>query len=164
MDSLKIGYRSGGSQLDSIDVSFIPQYNLRPGGGFGQLYERNLARNTFMSPGGLAYISSEEKVTPKYTGLPYLGFQYAFGSSLTQDVNFEYQHFFRPNTHIHFRYNRKISNGFLRNSEYKLNDLNLRFYYSNKKYATNFEVYYGEHTLVQNGGMLTDSLLGEIGR
>lgn len=162
MDSLKIGYRSGGSQLDSIDVSFIPQYNLRPGGGFGQLYERNLARNTFMSPGGLAYISSEEKVTPKYTGLPYLGFQYAFGSSLTQDVNFEYQHFFRPNTHIHFRYNRKTSNGFLRNSEYKLNDLNLRFYHSNKKYATNFEAYYGAHTLAQNGGMLTDSLLGDF--
>jgi hypothetical protein len=162
MDSLKIGYRSGGNQLDSIDASFLGKYNLRPGGGFGQLHERNLARNTFLSPGGLSYISSEEKVTPKFSGLPYLGFKYAFGSSLTQDLNVEYHQFFSANTHLHFRYNRKTSNGFLRNSDYKLNNVNLRFYHAKNIYATNFEAYYGAHDIAQNGGITTDSLLEDF--
>ena len=162
MDSLKIGYRSIGNQLDLVDASFLGKYNLRPGGGFGQLYERDLARNTFLSPGGLAYISAEEKVIPKFSGLPYLGFQYAFGTSLTQDLNFEYHQFFRPNTHIHFRYNRKTSNGLLRSSDYKLNDLNIRFYHAQDIYTTNFEAYYGAHELAQNGGMTSDSLLADF--
>lgn len=162
MDSLKLGYRSGGAQLDSVDASFIGRYSLRPGGGFGQLYERNLAENTFLNPGGLTYTSSRQKVTPKFTGLPYLGFKYAFGSSLTQDLDLEYHQFFRPNSHIHFRYNRKTSNGFLRNSDYKLNDLNLRFFHTQNRYITNFEAFYGAHELSQNGGMATDSLLGDF--
>src|SRR5690554_5897793 len=162
MDSIKMGYRSGGTALDSIDASFIGQKTLRPAAGFGQLYESNLAKNMFVSPGGLAYISTHRKVTPKFTGLPYLGFQYAFGSKLTQDLNVEYHQFFKPNTHIHFRYNRRTSNGFLRNGDYKLNDLDLHFYHSKKRYATNLEAYYGAHDIAQNGGMTTDSLLEDF--
>jgi len=162
MDSIKIGYRSGGTALDSIDASFIGQITLRPGSGFGQLYERNLAQNTFLSPGGLAYISSERKITPKFSGLPYLGFQYAFGSYLTQDVNLEYHQFLNPNTHLHFQYNRRTSNGFLRSGDYKLNDLDLRFYHSKKRFSTNFEGYYAAHDIAQNGGIVTDSLLEDF--
>lgn len=162
MDSIQIGYRSGGTQLDSIDASFIGQITLRPGSGFGQLYERNLARNAFLSPGGLSYITSQRKVTPKFSGLPYLGFQYAFGSSLTQDLNLEFHQFFNPNTHLHFRYNRRTSNGFLRNGDYKLNDLDLRFYHSKKRFSTNFEGYYSAYEMAQNGGMSTDSLLDDF--
>lgn len=162
MDSIRMGYRSGGAQLDSIDASFIGQITLRPGSGFGQLYERNLAKNAFLNPGGLAYITSQRKVTPKFSGLPYLGFQYAFGSSLTQDLNLEFHQFFNPNTHLHFRYNRRTSNGFLRNGDYKLNDLDLRFYHSKKRFSTNFEGYYSAYEMAQNGGMSTDSLLDDF--
>jgi len=162
MDSIKIGYRSAGTQLDSIDASFIGQITLRPGSGFGQLYERNLAENSFLSPGGLAYMASQRKITPKYSGLPYLGFQYAFGSYLTQDLNLVYHQFFNPNSHLHFRYNRRTSNGFLRNGDYKLNDLDLRFYHSTKRYSTNFEGYYSAYDVAQNGGITTDSLLQEF--
>lgn len=162
MDSIKIGYRSSGTPLDSIDGSFIGEITLRPGSGFGQLYERNLARNTFLSPGGLAYINSQKKVTPKFSGLPYLGFQYAFGTSLTQDLNLEYHQFFNPNSHLHFRYNRRTSNGLLRNGDYKLNDLDLRFYHSKKRFSTNFEGAYSAYELAQNGGIVSDSLLDDF--
>lgn len=162
MDSLKIGYRSGGAQLDSIDASFIGNYNLRPGGGYGNLHERHLAGNTFVSPAGFSYLTTQQKVTPKYTGLPYLGFRYAFGSSMTQDLDLEYHQFFRPQTHIHFRYNRKTSNGFLRNSDYKLNDLNLKFFHAKNRYSTHLEAYYGAHEMTQNGGISTDSLLRDF--
>ncbi len=163
MDSIKIGYRSSGVQLDSIDGSFIGHITLRPGSGFGQLYERNLAKNTFLSPGGLAYIGSERRITPKFTGLPYLGFQYAFGSSLTQDLNLEYHQFLNLNTHLHFRYNRRTSNGFLRNGDYRLNDLDFRLFHSKERYSMNFEGYYAAHDLAQNGGIATDSLIEDFG-
>ena len=157
-----MGYRSGGTALDSIDASFIGQTTLRPGSGFGEIYEQNLARNIFLSPGCFSYLSSERKVTPKFSGLPYLGFQYAFGSSLTQDLNLEYHQFFDPNTHLHLRYNRRTSNGFLRNGDYKLNHLDIRFYHSKKRYSTNFNAYYAAHDIAENGGITTDSLLNEF--
>lgn len=162
MDSIRIGYRSSGTPLDSIDGSFIGQITLRPGSGFGQLYERNLAKNTFLSPGGLAYISSQKKITPKFSGLPYVGFQYAFGSSLTQDLNLEYHQFFNPNSHLHFRYNRRTSNGFLRSGDYKLNDLDLRYFHTKKRFTTNFEASYSAYELAQNGGIVSDSLLDDF--
>ncbi|PWH86130.1 hypothetical protein DIT68_06130 [Brumimicrobium oceani] len=162
MDSIKIGYRSGGTQLDSIDASFIGQLTLRPGAGFGQLYENNLAENTFLSPAGLAYISSEKRVTPKFSGLPYLGFQYAFGSYLTQNLNVEYHQFLNPNTHFHFRYNRRTSNGFLRNGDYTLNDLDFKFYHAKNRFTTHFEGYYAAHDIAQNGGIASDSLLKDF--
>lgn len=162
MDSIQIGYRSGGTELDSIDASFIDHKTLRPAAGFGQLFENNLASNLFVSPSGMAYLGKQKTITPKFSGLPYLGFQYAFGSSLTQDLNVEYHHFLSSNTQLHFRYNRRTSNGFLRNGDYKLNDLSLRFYHSKKRYSTHFEGYYGAYDIAQNGGIATDSMLADF--
>lgn len=162
MDSIKIGYRSSGTSLDLIDKLFTRQPNLRPGAGFGEMYERNLAENLFKSEGGFAYLTNEKKVQPKFISLPYLGFQYAFGSKLTQDLNVEYHQFYRPNTHLHFRYSRSTSNGFLRNSDYKNNDVSLRFFHAKKRYATHVDGFYGAYELGQNGGIATDSLLNDF--
>ena len=162
MDSVKIGYRSSGVGLDSIDALFTGNPNLRPGAGFDELYELNLARNLFLSPAGFSYLTAKKLVTPKYSGLPYLGFQYAFGSKLTQDLNVEYHQFFRPKTHLHFRYNRRTSNGFLRSGDYKINELNLKFYHSKGIYSTNFDGYYGAYELAQNDGIATDSMLEDF--
>lgn len=159
MDSLEIGYRSLGHDLDSIDASFIGQLNLRPAAGFGQLYERNLVNNIFADPSGLAYRISEKRVKPKFTGLPYLGFQYAFGTALNQALNVEYHQFFKPNTHLHLRYNRRTSNGVIRNSDFKLNDVSLRFYHQKKRYATHLSGYYAAYDIAQNSGLTSDSLI-----
>lgn len=162
MDSIRMEYRSEGKPLDSIDGIFLTQPNLRPGAGFGQTQEASLAENLFSNNAGFAYLNPKSKVTPKFSGIPYLGFQYAFGSKLTQDLNVEYQQFYQPNTHLHFRYNRKSGNGFLRNSDYKLNDVHLRFYHQKSWYATNFEGFYGAYNLSQNRGIATDTLLDEF--
>jgi len=162
MDSIPIDYRSSGTWLDSIDAKVAESPNLRPGGGFGSVFEQNLAENLFLSPAGFAYQMPKNKIIPKFSGLPYIGFQYAFGSALTQDLNLEYQHFFRPNTHLHFRYNRNTSNGLARNSAYKLNDVHLRFYHQKRLYATNLEAFYGAYELNQNGGITIDSQLNQL--
>lgn len=163
MDSIPLEYRSDGVPLDSVDALVTGKPNLRPGGGNGQLYEFNLPENLFVSPAGFSYLMNSKKVTPKFSGLPYLGFQYAFGSALTQDLNVEYQQFFKPNTHLHFRYNRQTSNGFLRNSKYKLNDVNLRFYHQKGIFTTHLDGFFGSYDIAENGGMVTDSLIENFG-
>lgn len=163
MDSIPISYRSEGVPLDSVDALVTKQPNLRPGGGFGIIYETQLADYLFKTPAGFSYLANQKRVTPKFTGLPYLGFQYAFGSSLTQDLNVEYHHFFRENTHLHLNYNRRSSNGFLRNGKYQLNDLGLRFYHSKGIYTLNLDGYYGHHSLNQNFGIETDTLIKQFG-
>ncbi|MBW7867799.1 MAG: hypothetical protein H3C31_05680 [Brumimicrobium sp.] len=162
VDSITIDYRSDNHWLDSIDAGFIGDINLRPAAGFEQLMEHNLAKNIFSNTGGLAYLFESKKVIPKFSGLPYVGFQYAFGTKVTQDLKVEYQQFYRPQTHLHFMYNRRTSNGLLRNSGYTLNDLSLLFYHQKKRYATNVDAYFGAYDYAENFGIATDTLLQDF--
>lgn len=162
VDSIQLNYRSGGYQLDSIDGSFIGQLTLRPGAGFEEIYEEKLATNLFSSTSGVTFFGTKHKVIPKFSGLPYLGFKYAFGSSLTQDLNVEYHQYYSNHTHLHLQYRRQTSDGLLRNGNYKLNDLSILFFHSKKWWTTNVSGYYGRYDMGQNGGITTDSLLADF--
>ncbi len=159
IDSIGIDYRSGGVNLDSIDASFIGILNLRPGSGDLRLVEYDLPRAFGVQLNGLTYRMNEFRVKPKWTGLPYLGFQYAFGSRLNQAMNVELHQYFKPNTHLHFRYYRRTSNGFLRNSDFILNDVSLLFVHNKKKFSTQLNAYYGADEQGENEGIVTDSLI-----
>lgn len=158
-DSIGLDYRSGGVSLDSIDASFIGTLNLRPGSGDLRLVEFDLPRAFGDQLNGLTYRMNEFRIEPKWTGLPYLGFQYAFGSRLNQAMNVELHQYFKPNTHLHFRYYRRTSNGFLRNSDFVLNDVSLLFVHSKKKFSTQLKAYYGADEQGENEGIVTDSLI-----
>jgi len=162
IDTIGLEYRSGGADLDSIDAINIGNLTLRPAAGFSQVYEYNLAQNLYQSPAGFAYLMNEKKVKPKYIGIPYLGFQYAFGSALNQALNLDYHQYFRPQTHLHFRYHRRTSNGLLRNGDFKLNDVSLEFYHTKKRWSTKLVAYYGGYEYGENTGIETDSLLTDF--
>lgn len=159
IDTIGLEYRSGGADLDSIDAVNVGNLTLRPAAGFSQIFEHNLANNLYESPAGFTYLINEKKVKPKYIGLPYLGFQYAFGSALNQALNLDYHQYFTPQTHLHFRYHRRTSNGLLRNGDFKLNDVSLEFYHSKKRWSTKLEAYYGGHEYGENSGIETVELL-----
>lgn len=158
-DSIEIDYRSSGVGLDSIDASFIGELSLRPGAGDRRLIEYDLPSSLAQQMNGLGYRMNRIKVKPLWTGLPYLGFQYAFGSKLNQAMNVQYHHYFAEKTHLHFQYHRRTSNGFLRNSDFKLNDVSLLFTHEKGNYATEIEAYYGADELGQNEGVVTDSFI-----
>lgn len=158
-DSIAIDYRSGGVGLDSIDASFIGDLSLRPGAGDARLIEYDLARGLSQQINGIGYRMNKIKVKPVWTGLPYLGFQYAFGSRLNQVVNVQYHQYLTKNTHLHFQYKRRTRNGFLRNSDFTLNDASLLFTHRKGKYATEIEAYYAADEMGQNEGLVTDSLI-----
>lgn len=159
IDSIGLDYRSAGVGLDSIDASFIGTVNLRPGAGDTRLIEFELPDAFRDQLNGLSYRMNKYKVKPLWTGLPYLNFQYAFGSRLNQTMNVEYHQYFKPNTHVHFRYYRRTSSGFLRNSDFTLNDVSLLFTHSKRKYSTEIEAYYGADENGQNEGIISDSLI-----
>lgn len=162
IDTIGLNYRAGGVGLDSVDAVNVGKINLRPAGGFGETYEYNLPENLFQSPGGISYRTTDMKVKPLYIGLPYLGFQYAFGSALNQALNLEYHQFYDENTHLHFRYHRRTSNGLLRNGDFKLNDLSLLFFHSSGKWSTKLDAYYGAYNYAENSGITTDTLIEEF--
>ena len=158
-DSIGMDYRSGGVDLDSIDASFIGTVNLRPGAGDHRLIEFDLPTALGSQPNGLSYRMNEFRVKPLWTGLPYLGFKYAFGSRLNQAMDVEYHQYFNSNTHLHFRYYRRTRNGFLRNSDFTLNDVSLLFVHSKNKFSTEINAYYGADEQGENEGIVSDSLI-----
>lgn len=159
VDTIGLEYRSAGYDLDSIDAINVGNLNLRPAAGFSGMFEYNLAKNLYQSPAGFSYLINEKRVKPKFIGLPYLGFQYAFGSALNQALNLDYHQYFTPGTHIHFRYHRRTSNGILRNGGFKLNDVSLEFYHVKKRWSTKLEAYYGGHEYQENTGIETDEFI-----
>lgn len=158
-DTIDINYRSNGLELDSIDAGFIGTLSLRPGAGDRRLAEFDLAQVFYDQMNGLGYRMNAVKVQPKWTGLPYLGFQYAFGSRLNQAMNVQYHHYLSPTTHLHFQYHRRTSNGFLRNSDFTMNDVSLFFGHSKGRFSTEIDAYYGADELGQYEGIISDSLI-----
>lgn len=154
LDSIGLDYRSNGTRLDSVDAAFVGHINLRPGGGDARYYEHQLPVQLQENIAGLYYKTQRKKVQPLWTGLPYLGFQYAFGSGLNQAMNVNYHQFFTDSTQLHFQFHRRTSNGLLRNSDFTINDVNLQLYHRDERYSTRFEVFYGADDQGENEGFL----------
>lgn len=159
VDTLTMDYRSGGVELDSIDAINIGLLTLRPAGGFARPHEFNLAQHLFANPAGFTYLMEEKRVPVKFSGLPCLGFQYAFGSFLHQTVNLEFHQYYSPSTHLHLNYHRRSSNGGMRNSAFKLNDLNVQFFHAKNRYSTHVDLFYGGHEYGESAGLKVDTLL-----
>lgn len=161
-DSIDQSYRSAGTELDSVDAVNIGAVTLRPGGGFSQPYEFALAQHLYAQPAGFAYLMDRKKAPILFSGLPYLGFQYAFGSYLNQAVNVDFHQYYSAHSHLHLRYHRRASNGALRNSGFKLNDFNARYFYEKNKLKMGVDLFFGSYSYNESGGLLTDTLLSSF--
>lgn len=153
VDTIDYSYRTNGIPLELIDSDNIGKVTLRPAGGFARHHEHNLAQNLYTSPAGFTYLMDEKRADVRYTGIPYLGFQYAFGQALNQALNLTYHHYQSKNTHLHFRYHRRGSNGILRQGDFMLNDLNLLFFHKKNNWQMKLDAYYGGYEYAENGGV-----------
>jgi hypothetical protein len=153
VDTIDYSFRTNGTPLEKIDEVNIGTIMLRPAAGFAQHHEHNLAENLYTSPAGFAYLMDEKRAQPRYTGIPYLGFQYAFGQAMNQALNLTYHHYLSEDTHLHFRYHRRGSNGILRQGDFMLNDLNLLFFHKKDRWRTHLDAYYAGYEYAENGGI-----------
>lgn len=102
---------------------------------------------------------TEKKIQSiRYTSLPHIGFLYSFGSSGFQNAVVNYTQSFINNLLINFDYNTSQSNGILRNSGFKNQDIHLNFLKQWKKVNLHLDVNSLQRTYEWNGGIINDSL------
>ena len=155
VDSIKMDDRIGG-KLDSID--FIASSSSTVPGGQVVTPSVNLLLN---SPGGQQFYSFKDWKTMRFSGLPHIGFAYSFGNQGSQFVQAEYQQVFNKKTLLNIDYIKRVSTGFLRNSDYNHNDLQAQLQRLGKVYSFELKGSYESSRVAQSGGLATDTLAND---
>ena len=161
-DSIKYSHRTGG-EIDSLDMSFANSISTFPGGGF------NTANNVF-TPAlifGHAGLQNFRNPIPfknrRFSGTPHLGFSYSFGSKGTQFLHFDYQQAISKNTLLNIEGARNSSAGFLRNSKYSDNNIQVSLRKNSKFYSYSLESFYVSKIIAENGGVTDFSTIESQG-
>jgi hypothetical protein len=160
IDTLRYSTRSGGA-IDSIDVfnAFISSTN--PGGSLS-------ANNSFspswlfMNHGAQVHQHFNEWKPLVFSGLPHIGFNYSFGSQGVQNVLMNYQQSFGKNLIVNLAYKKNKANGFLRNGEFNLNDLQVQLAKKGTTYSFLTKAAYLTAVYNVNNGLLVDSLADDF--
>lgn len=159
-DSLRHSSRSGG-KIDSIDVfnSFLSSTN--PGGSVSP--NNTLSPNwLFHNHGAQLQLGFNEWQTLKFSGLPHIGFNYSFGSQGVQNVLMNYQQNFGKNLLVNLEYRKNKANGYLRNSAYSFNDVQLQIVKRGKFFSFHTKGAYLSSDYEVNGGLIDDSLADDF--
>lgn len=95
----------------------------------------------------------------RFSGIPYLGFSYTFGTTSAQFLKARYTHAFKKGMLLNLKYDRNAGNGYLRNSKYKDDDVELSFSYRARRFSfRTFGTYQSDSVLHSGGVNLSDSL------
>ncbi len=156
LDSIKLTDRIGG-KLDSID--FIASSSSTVPGGQFLIPTTDLLYN---SKGGQQFYSFNEWQTMRFAGLPHIGFAYSFGNQGSQFVQAEYQQVINKSILLNIDYTKRVSNGFLRNSNYNHNDLQVQLQRIGRVYTIEFKGSYESSKVAQNGGLEIDTIANDF--
>ena len=152
-DSIKISHRTGGDDIDSLDMSYSNPISTFSGGGLNTLNSIVSPKFIFEKIGLQNFRNSASTKQTVFSGLPHLGFSYSFGSKGTQFLHFDYQHALTKKTLLNLNYQRNSSNGFLRNSKYSDNTFSIQLRKNNKFYSYYLESNYSSKMIGLNGGV-----------
>lgn len=161
-DTLSINHRMFG-KVDSTDVlSGILPSTFDGGVGVFDANGFSILRlnNDF---GGQRFHHSSEKKTLKFSALPFIGFAYSFGGQGTQFVRAQYVQAFTDSLVLNIDYAGNIGNGFLRNSSFRSNNIQLNLDWKSSWFTLQFEGVYHSDSLEHNGGIVTDTLIEPFG-
>lgn len=161
-DTLGYDNRVLTKEQDSISIIQSGYTTLQPGGNFvspGGLLQTDYIGGLDLFRQHLPYFT---RLKNYYVGLPHVGFYYSFGSRGLQNVHVDYQHTIAKHFNINLVYNgHHLSEqaGFLRNSGYKNNVIQLLMNYDGKRYKGLYYLnyYFGQRRSSQ--GVEEDSLL-----
>jgi len=154
-DTLSFDNRMLGN-VDSVDVNsgILPTTF---DGGTGLLHPDgfSIARlnNDF---GGYRFNTTVPNRRMKFSGLPFIGFSYSFGGQGTQFVRAEYVQSFTDSLVLNVDYAGNIGTGFLRNSTFRSNRVNLDLEWKSRWYTMQLEGNYFTDSLDHNGGIIQE--------
>lgn len=158
IDTLKSGY-SISQQLDSTDLLLPIQSSTLPGGGLNASSNIFSAQIVIQSKGGQRFYAFSQWKKMRFSALPHLGFSYSFGNKGTQHILAEYQHALSTKSLLNIDFNRYSSTGFMRNSEFTHNDLQIQYNFKGKRYQSDLKIGYQNSNVQQSGGITNDTLL-----
>ncbi len=162
VDTITFAYRVGG-KIDSMDLYNCYHLSNLPGGGF------NLRNNIFTSqqfalqPNLLNFREEARPIPLKTSALPHLGFTYSFGTKANQFFGVDYQQAFGANTLLNVRIRRNSGTGYVRNSAFKNNEVQLDLRHHGKFYSMVLDGRYGNHTIGESNGVTSDSVIRTFG-
>ncbi len=107
---------------------------------------------------GNPFQTEQKHQSIRYTSLPHIGFLYSFGSSGFQNAVVNYTQCFINNLLINLDFKSSQSNGILRNSGFKNQEIHLNFLKQWKKVNLHLDVNSLQRTYEWNGGIINDSL------
>ena len=157
-DTITFSNRAGG-KIDSLDMSYTNQLATFSGGGL------NCTNNVFtpqffFQTTGLQNFRTIKPLKPmQFSGVPHIGFTYSFGSKGSQFLHFDYQQAFSKKVLLNVDGLRNSSNGFLRNSKFNDNVVNVQLRRCDKFYSLLLEGSYASKAISLNGGITNDTFL-----
>ncbi len=157
VDTVKYNHRIGGN-LDSIDLISGSNSATFPGGGWNT--RSSIIDPSFIlhSPGGQLFWSTSEFKPYIYSGLPHLGVAYMFGSNAQQYLRAEFQQMLKSNLMLNIDYEKRASNGILRNSIFNHENVQLKLRRQGRIYSLDLKSSYESSKVEQSGGIVSDSL------
>lgn len=158
IDTLKSGYTIS-QYLDSTDLLLPIQSLTLPGGGLNTSSSIFNPQIIIQSKGGQRFYAFSPWKKMRFSALPHLGFSYSFGNKGTQHLLAEYQHALSTKSLLNIDYNRYSSTGFVRNSEFTHNDLQIQYNFKGKRYQSDLRIGYQNSNVQQSGGITNDTLL-----
>lgn len=148
-DTIKPGYRISGS-FDSLDTKLGTYQSAMPSSWRPALEAFDLSRT---------YTSAPVTSLPvRYSSIPHVGLQYAFGSKVSQQGGIAYTQALANDQFIQINYLRQSGNGAMRNAVYERNHFELDHLVRKKRYASQIALLFEGNTRGLNGGLLHDSL------
>ena len=158
IDTLKSGYTIS-QHLDSTDLLLPIQSSTLPGGGLNTSSSIFNPQIIIQSKGGQRFYAFSPWKKMRFSALPHLGFSYSFGNKGTQHLLAEYQHALSTKSLLNIDFNRYSSTGFMRNSEFTHNNLQIQYNIKGKRYQSDLKIGYQNSNVQQSGGITNDTLL-----
>lgn len=163
IDTIKPSYKTGGVQIDSIDLLFTGRFTSLPGGNVSSPFGRYQSDySTFFTTITL------QKPTYKIPNiaasfLPHAGVVYSFGTAGVQSLHLNYQQTFLKHTHLNAGIDRSSSRGLFRYSKYISTNLFVTVVHFSKRQMHYLNYTFGTYNRALNGGIQSDSLIEKYG-
>lgn len=93
----------------------------------------------------------------KFSALPYIGFSYSFGSKGAQFISGRYYHVFKDSLILNVEYDRSIATGYVRNTSFRRNNVNLQLERKGRRYSFQLMGMYLNDSLFHAGGVVWDT-------
>jgi len=147
-DSILPGYRISGG-LDSTDKYCSPYASNTP-----NFFQPALRNGNFGQFSQLPQVA----IPRRFSAIPHIGFSYSMGSNLQQLGRINYTQALDSINYLQLDYQRQLSNGAMRNQNYRRNQFELSWLRLGKQYALAMDLRYLSVENGLNGGLLGDTM------